>query len=322
MILLFTDIHFDLYRRFSTTRSDGMNTRLYEQVLVMTRLIEEVKKLQPSAVVFLGDMFYGLGATISKKLYTVCFKLFEKLQRESHVYIIVGNHDMYLGDHIIEPFSSLEEVSLVSHTASVYLEGNKATLVPWGGIVPQGPSGLLMGHLDIEGAKTGAGIHLEGTIHPKEVAHYDKVFSGHWHTPQIMGNIEYIGSVMQNNFGDMFNYRCGITIMKDNLEQEFIHIDSPTFNVVDIEGGIDLDNFVAHKNSYNYYKLIVHDRKLELPNFDYHVEVEWDVTQKMETRLEQKDDEDLGTTVENFIDQAKADVDKERAKEILREVMR
>ena len=170
-LLIFSDLHLDNYRRFSTTGAGGLNSRLIQQTNVIQQVIKTAEEIKPEAIVFLGDLFNGQGATINKLLYLTGHKLVTQLQRVAPLYLIVGNHDMFGESHILSPMAEMSNVKIIEKTEHFNLLGKKIAMMPWGGLIPK-EGDILLGHLDIEGGRTGTGYDLPGTIHPKEVANF------------------------------------------------------------------------------------------------------------------------------------------------------
>ncbi len=246
MKLLFSDLHLDGYRRFSKMLPTGISSRLIEQIKVFNKVIDIVKEREPELIVFLGDFYNGQGANISKHLYTVGFKLLERLQEHTQVILVIGNHDLYMNTHILYPFTSLPNVSIVSET----VQFQNLTIVPWCKEIPKSGD-ILLGHLDIDGCKDNFGYELPGTVHPQQVSQYETVFSGHWHNRTGMpNNIFYIGSVMQHSMKDIGN-QCGVTLLHNDLRQEFIEIESPQFLSVGIQNQESMDRFKYERNQNN-----------------------------------------------------------------------
>lgn len=320
MILIFTDLHLDNYRRFSTTLQGGINSRLYNQIKVIDQVASIANTQKPEAIVFLGDLFNGQGATINKLLYLVGFQLVDRLQQIAPLYLIVGNHDLYGDTHILSPMAEFPNVRLVDETRHFPFFGLDVAMVPWGGSLP--PHGdLLLGHLDIEGVKTGLGFELPGTIHAKEVKDFKLVISGHYHSYQtISPNIIYCGAVMPTTFGDIAEEDYGCLLLDADLNPVRHIISSPKFIPIVIDTQEDMNKFVEHKSN-NYYRLTVKDRKITVPKFDYTVEVDWDIEEKLTTRLQYEVDAPLEDVLCQYIDQINTRIDKEQAKLILREVM-
>jgi len=320
-LLIFSDLHLDNYRRFSTTGAGGLNSRLIQQTNVVQQVIKIAEEIHPEAIVFLGDLFNGQGASISKLLYMMGYNLVKQLQDLYKLYIIIGNHDIFGPNHILGPMSEMSNVIIVDETRHVDLLGRDIAMMPWGGIMPN-HGDIVLGHLDIEGFRTGLGYELPGTIHPKELANFKLVISGHYHSYQEMKpNIIYCGAVMPITFGDVADEDYGVLLLDEKLNTNRIIIDSPKFIPIQINSQQDIEKFVKNKGK-NYYRLTITDRKITIPKFNHTVEVEWDVQEEMKARLDYEVDEPLEDVLCKYIDQYNTKVDKEEAKKILREVMK
>jgi len=320
-LLIFSDLHLDNYRRFSTTLQGGMNSRLDHQVNVVYKVIEIAKREQPEAIVFLGDLFNGQGATISKLLFTTGYNLVYQLQCVAPVYLLVGNHDIFGGQTILSSMSDMHQVIVVDETRPVDLLGMRISMMPWGGVMPA--SGVVvLGHLDMEGFKTGLGYELPGTMHPKEFSQFKLVISGHYHSYQEMKpNIIYCGAVMPITFGDVAEEDYGCGILDDSLHFTRHIITSPKFIPILVDTQSSLDRFVENRSD-NYYRLTIRDRKIVVPKMDYRVEIDWDIQEEMKARLAYEVDSPLEDILCMYIDKANTKIDKEQAKTVLREVMK
>jgi len=318
MLLIFSDLHLDFYRRFSTTITGGLNSRLMKQVAVVNKVKKLSEELHPTAIVFLGDFFNGQGATINKQLYLVGYKLISRLQENIPLYMLIGNHDIFGRNHILDPMAALPNVKVIADSQVVELEGYKIGLQPWCGVQPQ--ADVILGHLDIEGAKTGIGYSLPATIPSKVFSRCKLVISGHFHSYQeIEPNIVFCGSVMPITFGDC-EEDYGVLLLHPDLKTERIIIPSPQFVTITMSEQVEMDRFVENQGK-NYYKLILKDRKIIVPPFDHTVEVEWDVVEEMKSRLVYEEDEPLEEVLCKYIEQVNTAIDKESAKQLLREVM-
>lgn len=318
MLLIFSDLHLDNYRRFSTTLRDGINSRLMEQIQVVSQIIKLAQEEQPEAIIFLGDLFNGQGATINKLLYLVGFDLIYQLQQVSPVYLLVGNHDLYGSSHILSPMSHMDQVRVVESTVPERLMGRDITLVPWGGNRPT-KGDVLLGHLDISEFSTGVGYSLPGTISPSEFKYFNLVVTGHWHTFQKKGNIVCCGAVMPISFGDVADEDYGCLLLKPDLTYDRRIIASPKFIPIRIDSQEDMERFMANKSD-NYYKLSITDRKIVVPKTDHTVEVEWDIQEEMKSRLEYDVDTPLEDVLIQYIEKANTSIDKNLAIKILKEV--
>lgn len=78
---------------------------------------------------------------------------------------------------------------------------------------------ILITHIAVNGVRNNDGSEMEDVINTNSLKDFDKIFIGHYHDYQEIGdNVIYIGSLRQNNFGE--NERKGITLVYDDLSIE------------------------------------------------------------------------------------------------------
>ena len=89
-----------------------------------------------------------------------------------------------------------------------------------------GKINILVTHLGLNEAMLNSGISIKADIGVSDLRQYDLVLLGHYHQPQQIGNVYYVGSPIQLNWGEK------------NDEKRFLIVDSETLSVesVLIEG--------------------------------------------------------------------------------------
>lgn len=130
----------------------------------------------------------------------------------AHVVILMGNHDYLLRDHPF--FQFLEHMANnVIYAAHPRTLGPEVLLLPYA----KDPSAywtdfnlsdykLVFLHQTVSGALASNGTKMEGVKIP--LARGTKIWSGDIHVPQMVGNVEYVGSPYPVHFGDRFQPRC------------------------------------------------------------------------------------------------------------------
>jgi DNA repair exonuclease SbcCD nuclease subunit len=130
--------------------------------------------------------------------------------------LILGNHDVvYKNTNDLSGATELFEKhpSLHIHTKPVTLTigGVKFAMVPWitkdnyedsMKFIGKTPADICCGHFAFDGFEVMKGTKFEGGTEPKVVKNFDKVWSGHFHTKQKKGNIQYLGTPYQITWGD------------------------------------------------------------------------------------------------------------------------
>lgn len=71
-------------------------------------------------------------------------------------------------------------------------------------------------HQTVSGSIASNGMKMEGELEPDFGTKKCKIYSGDIHVPQVIGNVEYVGSPYHVHFGDRFNARCVIVDKRGN----------------------------------------------------------------------------------------------------------
>lgn len=73
---------------------------------------------------------------------------------------------------------------------------------------------ILITHIAVDGVKNNDGSEIQDTLSPKSFSNFERVFVGHYHDYQEVGNVVYVGAVRQKNFGE--NKTKGFTVVYDD----------------------------------------------------------------------------------------------------------
>lgn len=125
---------------------------------------------------------------------------------------IMGNHDLYYNDTVDvnsfgvflnEKWAGYDKMDLVEKTL-VKSSSNSLGFVSWGIPANDFPvTDYLFGHFEITGFEYQRGIIAKNGYDLSDFATYKKVFSGHFHRQSVQGNVQYVGSIIPNNFGEI-----------------------------------------------------------------------------------------------------------------------
>lgn len=177
-------------------------------------------------VICLGDFFdsrKNLNVLTINLAELICKKYFEK--NEINLYIIRGNHDTFY-KNLPEP-NSLSFLNLFNYVHVIEKEIfllNDFYLVPWGNDLSSIPdNSYIMGHFEINGFITNDSgyIQKDSKLNVSDFKRFRKVLSGHFHTPSIQNNIQYIGSAFAMDFNDA------------NSERGFYLLENETLNFIE-----------------------------------------------------------------------------------------
>jgi len=111
---------------------------------------------------------------------------------------------------------------------------------------------ILFTHIAVNGVKNNDGSEIEDTLAINKFKDFEKVLVGHYHNKQEVGNVIYIGSAFQKDYGE--DDDKGVTILYKDGSLEQIKLVFPKFETVKINLNTitneELDKkFKEHKDS-------------------------------------------------------------------------
>lgn len=229
---LFSDIHIGL----------GQDSELWHNTILEFGKWCSKKYLEKGItdIIICGDVFHNR-SEISVATLNMSKKFFDYF-KDFQVYILAGNHDSFYKEH-----SQVNSISLLDGWNNIKIvddkplildvcDNKKATLVPWGTEYSDIPNvDIIFGHFEIVSFYMNTFKKCEHGFESKDLfnkASY--IVSGHFHKKDHRqyekGDILYLGSPYQQNYGDTLDER-GIYVfdLTDNTF-EFIKNDvSPEF---------------------------------------------------------------------------------------------
>jgi len=315
MFLIFSDIHFDLYKPFSIILSNGLNSRLMGQIDVMKDIKRIVRRKGVTNIFFLGDLFNSQAATIDKILLNTVFYAIQSLAEIAPLYLLVGNHDNSKGISILTPFESIPNVTIINTVKSITVEGKSIDFVPWLETPPEEKSEYCFGHFGITGATVANGLVIEADeMDAKLLTGYKLILSGHYHTRQMVGeNIYQVGGVMSTSFKDSEEDK-GVWLLDPATDKlNFIPVKSPKFHTRTVSFSDELDAFIKENTSKDYWKLVVQSDGLIVPEMPPNVIVEYDYDPKSldEIPVDTTSISNLIPIIQEFIDKSNTALSKE-----------
>ena len=119
--------------------------------------------------------------------------------------------------------------------------------------VNDGKMKMLFTHIAVTGSRNNDGTLVSSGISTKMFDGFSKVFSGHYHDQQKIGNNFYhISSIQQNNFGE--DQDKGFTVLYDDGSHELIHSNFRKF--INIKFDLDNDDYLKIINSKELYDTV------------------------------------------------------------------
>lgn len=330
-ILFLTDLHLDQYRPYSTILKNGMNSRLYDQMMVVQKIKQLVDKIQPTATIFMGDLFNGITESLPKIIYNAGFLTAQAWSQSTPLYLIVGNHDIYRGMHTFSAFESLPNVRIISKTTKLQLDGLTIDCIPWDNPLPENKGDVCAGHLEVFGTYMNGSYTCKVGLYPKVFDGYKYVLLGHFHAPSefpVPGAKEarYIGSLMQCDRRRPPEGFMGVVELTDDTLIGH-PIESPKIYDVIINTQEEFATFLPQVEDGNYYKVVVKSQDVVVPRLSYRVSVEYDLPEIISSRLninrnpEESWDTKLQEAVTEYIKKANTKLDKDKLIQMAKELL-
>lgn len=161
------------------------------------------------------------------------------------LYIIAGNHDIYSKN--TSEVNALAELIGVNDTwinyctapKTINIDGIDILLLPWINdenydecmvAIRTTNAQICIGHLELKGFEMQRGHVADHGMDPSIFDKFDLVISGHYHTRSTKGNITYVGTPFQMNWGDYGEKRGFHILDTDTRELEFIENPYSLFN--------------------------------------------------------------------------------------------
>lgn len=177
-IFVTSDLHINESKRFEDTQ------------VVLSAIVEQVKKLKPDHVFVLGDIFDKRRPT-PIEMRCLNHWLLDIRNQVKEVVLLEGNHDQDRG------------ISSLSYLSDLRIKGIRVVNPPYKAF------GFYLGHEQVNGAIADNGIELSGGMSMEELIKENpdvSVFAfGHFHKPQILKKtplVFYAGSIVNKTFAE------------------------------------------------------------------------------------------------------------------------
>ena len=210
-IAVITDQHFGA-RNDNQAILDNQE-KFYKEIFFPT-----IDKHNVKIVFDLGDTFDRRKGIDFRTLDKVRKFYFNELRkRDIQLISIVGNHTTYYRDS--NSVNSLElilqeydNIKVIAHKPEeLEIKGKKFLFAPWINsenystsmdIIKNSRADILCAHLEIEGFQMQRGNICKHGMNKSLFSHFNRVWSGHFHSPSIQNNIHYLGSPTETSWSD------------------------------------------------------------------------------------------------------------------------
>jgi DNA repair exonuclease SbcCD nuclease subunit len=229
-----------------------------------------LKKHNITNVIHLGDLLDRRKFVNFNTLSQVRKRFFKPLiDNNIKTYITIGNHDTYYKNtnslnSINELFFNESDVINIVETPTVIdYDGLCVGIVPWVtrdneseclNFIRKCKCPIIGGHFEISGFQV-----MNGVVHPvglnKSIFdRFELVLSGHFHLKQNNGNIHYLGTQYELNFGDMNSPKGFHVLDSKTRDIEFIKNPNKLFHLIKYDDSTEegIESIVSV--DFNQYK--------------------------------------------------------------------
>jgi len=294
--LVISDLHFYRNVKKSLPTENGLTTWCSKQIEVFESVCDYAIENNIQTVFVNGDVFEEKN-NINQTLYNAVWETFKKYSEDITFYINIGNHDTLTiaNNSSLIPFSSICNVITKPYDVKND-EGSLIRLIPYGQVTEESlkiPKGtkfkkkILFTHEHIDGLKWNTHEYWKPSDLKKSLfQEWDIVFNGHIHMHQELGNIINVGSMMQQDFGEM------------NEDKVFIEYDNGKITIHIIETGIkhlyyanptEKEIKSISRNNVDMIKVLIPTSLMEEPWVKkYNIFPVYEKPKTRETRIEKK----------------------------------
>lgn len=246
--LITADVHVYQHKKSSERLQDCLDA--------LNWIFQTAVQKNVSCVIFAGDLFYDR-FKIDVPTYQKTFEIFKNYtdKYEFQILLLMGNHDMFMHKKwdisSMIPLSGIPSVNVINKPCVSHIDDIPVAFLPYTedpisdlkkieekAKLLSRPPEVLFGHVALDNAvlnplyATKSEVQLENDGDMIKVGssifqNWKQVFLGHYHAAQtIDGNVEYVGSPLQLNFGEAFQPKHVIIYhpesdIKEYVENEF-----------------------------------------------------------------------------------------------------
>lgn len=201
------------------------------------------KEYQPGDVlIHCGDVFDSR-QSINLYVMNKAIDIFEKINEILPVYMIIGNHDIFMkySNEInsLKVFKHMTNIHVFEKPTVAQLGPKKVLFMPWVDsseefieIVtkPEFRAEMMFCHTDIKGMSFNKFVKIEEGSDPDKFGHFDRVYSGHIHYAQKYKNVRMLGCPYELTRSDSGNTKnIWLLDLETDEEQSFENSYSPKF---------------------------------------------------------------------------------------------
>ncbi len=241
----------------------------------------------------------------------------------------IGNHDQEDFQGMINP------LKIFDHFDGCFVASEPMFVDPWW-IIPYTrdlkkslkevpDDSLVVIHAGVVGARMSAGIEDQDGIDPEVFDRFKRVFAGHYHRHQTIGKVTYIGSPMQQDFGEA-GEKKGFILYDDKKDKfKFVEIPGiPKHHKIDMGSDTDeigVNDFVHVKVSGDRKASMISKEELQKQIPGRVTKIDREITEVKSSRLNIDDTSDMAGLIEKYVSYKDPKEDRKRLIKIGKELI-
>ena len=206
-------------------------------------LVNNCKQYRVNTLLILGDLTDAKDFHSSTLVNHICNDLDLVSEVVDEIIILMGNHD-YLknGEAFFQFLNHHPKIKFITKIAedrdgTLYLPHSKEPTKDWSHLDLMSYDTIFM-HQTVDGSVSENGQKMSSSLSYTFNTEAD-IYSGDIHVPQVIGDVEYVGSPYPVRFGDTFEARC---ILLNNDGPSNLHFQTIKRAMLDIENADQLYN--------------------------------------------------------------------------------
>jgi DNA repair exonuclease SbcCD nuclease subunit len=222
MKFIFTaDWHIKLYSD-KTYVSNGLPLRLHEIFSTINAMCNYAKENGIDTIIVGGDI-NDLKNVVHVRAFVILKKMLASFP-EIQFFFLHGNHDSSSKGDLESAIQLLDGPDNI-HTITKKLTVDDILFVPYSShmiddIIESEEGCVLIGHLGLSDAQLSSGLSLKTRLSSSDLRRFDLVLLGHYHKPQVIGNVYYVGSPIQLRKDEKDEEKRFLVVNTDNAEIE------------------------------------------------------------------------------------------------------
>jgi len=273
--LIFSDLHGHNFKEFSCINNTGMNSRLYDQVMVLRKIHQSAHEHNVNCVIFLGDLTHLKNNVDSQVIKAMSHEL-GLIAINFPIYILPGNHDYILWGSEPALLEVLEDMNSRIHILEKgwndicdynfyclpYTRKTKGLNEELNEIDTEGDNAIFLGHKDIIGSQYGKFLVDQGLNAQMLSKKFKLSLIGHFHDMQkVEDNVYSVGAPMQHNFADANKPRGWWIFDTFSMGMKFVtNTFTPSF--FDIKKSEDSNDKLPGDSEKDFYRIHIAGSKI------------------------------------------------------------